>query len=661
MKSCPILILIPVLWACEPSGQKSATSPDLATENSSSTDPAFAAGGTAAPGPTMRWKDRILNDDGTINWSEYRNVAQNYHKLEMIDYRFGPKFTDFHQGEDVFPTIYQPSADGIIRKGAGSWCRINPDADGDPGAAWMTSGQMIFAPDIDAPSEYRFGSSNMRNSDGVISSVDNGLCMRIRAEWIADWWNRNNISTPTTPAVKEYYENSEGKLPLPPIATARGVGGASVTGFLAFQNGLIGIAGTGNDGYTSEGYQYLSAQLGPGKVPTAMAVTNNNEFVLVTLWDIEIRKGQLAILAVKNRQNAQETRWYWGLPGWPVVKGIKLLGFVDLPFAAPNAVDVTVSTALGNTRGHNDNQQDDLNNPSVRNTWFSLEWNKFGDLKWKQTAQSGYAIVSSRAENKVALIDLRPLLAYYRKMYLTTQSLHDQTKNEGLSSQQWPYDFTKAPEQIPVVAKVLTIDKPTSVATGNWWNTAKTPRSVLEDEPFQPLMTAYIASMDGTVRMYDVNSLIDPKSPAAIPDQPFRSFQVGRNPVQMFHGFYSTSNDDLFIVSRGDRAIHYAHYNGHIKSILRDSRLKDPVSVGVSTNGAGFGGSGPEKAMYVHVMSVMDFGGKQVVNYMVNDGFNWNGEGLKFQNPSGEVLDFMHGYSNPVHGHPFMCTFDEVI
>ncbi len=66
-----------------------------------------------------------------------------------------------------------------------------------------------------------------------------------------------------------------------------------------------------------------------------MSVTNNSELVLVTLWATEIRKDQLAVLAVKNRQNEQETRWYWGLPGWPVVKGTKLLGFVDLPFAAP--------------------------------------------------------------------------------------------------------------------------------------------------------------------------------------------------------------------------------------------------------------------------------------------------------------------------------------
>jgi hypothetical protein len=579
----------------------------------------------------------------------------------MIDYRFGPKYSDFHATAEAFPLVYQPSSDGIIRKNAGSWCRVNPGPDGDPGAGWQTSGQMLFSPDANAPADYQYGSSNMRNSDGAISFTDNGLCLRARAEWTYDWWNRNNISSPITPSVKQFYDASGGTLPLPPIATARSVG-SSLTGFLAFQNGRILTAGTGNDGYTQEGVSYVSTVLGNGKVPTAMMPSNNNEFLFVTVWDTVNRKGQLAVLAVKTRQMAQEQRFYWGLPGWPTVRGLKVIGYIDLPFATPNAIDVTVSTRLGNTRGHSDNLNDDLNLQSVRDTWYNTAWDtSYGNNYWKQTAQSGYAIVSSRAENKVAFIDLRPLLRYYRKMYLTTQANFDQTKNEGASANQWPYTFSYAPEQTPVVTKVLTINQPTAVATGNRWNGFKTPRSEFNGEVQKPLRTAYIASMDGTVRMYNVDSLILPTATASVPDNPFKSFQVGKNPVQMFHGFHSTSSDDLYIVSRGDRAIYYTHYNGTVKGILRDSRIKDPVNVAVSFDQAGYSGSGANKTMYSYVMSVMDFGGKQVVNYMVEDGFNWNGEQIKFVGPNGENLLFMHGFSNPVNGYPFMATFDEVI
>ncbi len=582
---------------------------------------------------------------------------RNYHKREMIDYRFGPKYSDFNSTAESFPLVYQPSSDGIIRKNAGDWCRVNPGTDGDPGAAWMTSGQMLFSPDADAPAEYKFGSSNMRNSDGAISFTDNGLCLRARAEWIGDWWNRNNISTPTTPAVKQFYDASSGTLPLPPIATARSAG-SSLTGFLAFQNGLIGISGTGNDGYSS----YLSTKLGEGKVPTAMAASNNNEFVFVTVWDTVNRKGQLAVIAVKTRQMAQENRFYWGLPGWPTVKGLKVIGYIDLPFAAPNAIDVTVSTRLGNPRGYNDNANDDLNLQSVRDKWSSTAWDtSYGNNYWKQTAQSGYAMVSSRAENKVALIDLRPLLKYYNKMHLTTQANFDQTKNEGTTSNQWPHTFSYASEQIPVVSKVLTINQPTAVATGNRWNGFKAPRSEYNGEVQKPLKTAYIASMDGTVRMYNVDSLILPNTTASILETPFKSFQVGRNPVQMFHGFHSTSSDDYYIVSRGDRAIYHTYYNGTINGILRDSRIKDPVNVAVSFDQAGYSGRGADQSIYSYVMSVIDFNGKQVVNYMVQDGFNWNGEQIKFVGPNGENLLFMHGFSNPVKGNPFMVNFDEVI
>jgi hypothetical protein len=607
------------------------------------------------------WRELILNSNGTINWSAYNNVAQNYHKREMIDYRFGPKYRDFHSQQEGFPLVYQPSRDGIIRKNAGSWCRPNPGPDGDPGAGWQTSGQMLFSPDADAPPEFKYGSSNMRNSDGAISYTDNGLCLRARSEWVGDWWNRNYISSPITPSVKQIYDNYGGKLPLPPVATTRSVG-SSLTGFVVFQSGHIVSAGTGNDGYSQEGVGNISTVLGNGKVPTAIAASNNNEFLFVTVWDTINRKGQLAIVAVKTRQMAQEKRFYWGLPGWPTVKGLKVIGYVDLPFAAPNAVDVTVSTRLGNPRGHSDNVNDDLNSQGVRNNWYNTPWDtSYGDKYWKQTAQSGYAIVSSRAENKVAIIDLRPLLKYYRKMYLTTQGNFNQTKNEGSASYQWPHTFSHAPEQKPVVAKVLNIKQPTAVATGNRWNGFKAPRSEYNGEVQKPLKTAYIASMDGTVRMYNVESLINPNSSAYVLDSPFKTFQVGKNPVQMFHGFHSTSSDDYFIVSRGDRAIYYTHYNGTVKGVLRDSRIKDPVNVAVSFDQAGFSGSGASKTMYAYVMSVMDFSGKQVLTYMVNDGFNWNGEQVKFVGPNGQNLLFMHGYANPVKGYPFMATFDEVI
>src|SRR6185295_17224534 len=110
--------------------------------------------------------------------------------------------------------------------------------------------------------------------------------------------------------------------------------------------------------------------------------------------------GQVAVISVEGRQMAQEKRYYYGVPGgWPHVKGLKLLGFVDLPFAAPMAIDVTLDVTLGNPRGHGVNANDDFSSAAVRAQWLGahLTGASNGDHFWKQTARFGYAIVSSRA------------------------------------------------------------------------------------------------------------------------------------------------------------------------------------------------------------------------------------------------------------------------
>lgn len=268
-----------------------------------------------------------------------------------------------------------------------------------------------------------------------------------------------------------------------------------MTGFLAFANGVIGAVGTGNDPYTSEGFPYPHTRLPGGRIPTAMAVTQNNEFVLVTVWNTSEKKGQLAVIAVLGHQNAQERRFYWGLAGgWPTVRGLKLLGFVDLPFAAPLAVDAAVDIALGNTRGHGDNVHDDLSVAAVRERWWNAPRNP-GD--WgKRTARFGYAIVSSRAEDKVAIVNLRPLLDYYRKMYLTTPERFLQTTQVGPGRNRWPFTFEEAPEQKPRVVALWTVRRPTAVSVGAARGSFIAPRSAGRD-PLCSLKIAYVAAMDG--------------------------------------------------------------------------------------------------------------------------------------------------------------------
>jgi len=606
------------------------------------------------PGP---WKELILNGSGGIDWSLYARVAAGYHTRPVLHNRFGPSHKNFAPPWEKIPTLHQPYPDGIYRHNAGKWARVNPGPDGDPGAGWMMSGQLLFSPDPNAPREMAAGCANARAADGAIGP-DKGLCMRLRCEWTPDWWNRNSISVPTCPAIprlRKIYPD----LPLPPVATARGKGGASVTGFLVFANGVVGVAGTGNDPYTSEGFDYPHTRLPPGKFPTAAAVTPNNEFVLITVWNPAEKKGQLAVIAVEGRQMAQEKRFYWGLAGgWPTVLNLKYLGCVDLPFAAPISIDATVDITLGNPRGHGDNVNDDLSRQDVRDRWHSAH-QKGDALFWKRTARFGYAIVASRAENGVALVDLRPLLGYYRRMYLTTAENFAQTRKAGPGKDQWPFPFEHAPEQKPRVVAHWRVPQPTAVSTGAGRGSFIPPRAMAKD-PLGSLKTAYVATLNGTVALYDVSPLFQEVPAQPLPAAPYSSFKAGRNPVQIFRGYHSTRPDDLFVVSRGDRSITYAEYDGKVRAVLRDARILDPVGCVVSLDQAGFGGSGAGKAVHTSVLTVLDFEGRQVLDYAV-DSFSGDPEKLDLRDEKGQKVPFLFFFANPLPGCPFMFTVDEVI
>jgi hypothetical protein len=650
-------------------------------DDSSGAAPPVTVAPTPTPPPTGgaqgqtqigQWRELILNNDGTINQAEYRRVAANYNSEEMVSYRNGPRATDF-QTPMATETVYQPDPNGLLGVNATNRCVTSdrlPRSEAEErqrqmaGGAWIMSGQMIFNPDSNATGVLRHGSVNMRTADGYNFNVNPGICMRINASWTPDWVNRNDVSTPSTPTVTKLVEQFGSALPLPPVAIARGYGGASVTGFIAFRDGRVAIAGTGNDGFTFGANERIILQLPAGKVPTAMAVTNTNEFVLVTVWDVNELRGQVAVIAVDNPLITEQTRSFAGFPGWPTVTGMKLLGFIDLPFAAPMAIEATVSTRLGNPRGNNDLRNENFNDQATRNRWFNVPYlTDFGPDYWRQTPQSGYAVVSSRAENKVAIIDLRPMFRYFREMNFTTAARRTQVDATGPGANQWPHQFSFAPQSRPTIAKVLDIQQPTAVATGTRWNTNLIPRSFSQgnNDVTRPLRTVYIARMDGTVGLYDVSSLIDPTATANVPATPFRTLTAGRNPTRIFRAFHATSGDDIFIVSRGDRTVIHAEFDGDIRATLRDSRLVDPVNITVSFNQAGFGGLGFPNTTYAPVMTVLDYDGKRVHSYLVEDGINVGGELWPIRDANGSPIPFLYGSGTPVPGKPFQNNYDEVI
>lgn len=673
--------------------------------------PAFAAENAAtSPAAAVTYRDPILNPDGTLNWTKWAQVAANYHNATGLAYRLGPSFTDLNGTAPVsFPTIYQPDPQGLWRGGdaqlANAVCQTSdklPRSEAEEKAIadyvgnFQMSGQMLFLPDPGTLEYYTAGSANTRTFDSALGlktdaqgNQRHGLCLRIRVGWFNDWWNRNNISNPTTPAVRRLRE-ADPKLPVPPIATARGGIQASVTGFLAFQNGVIAAAGTGNDPYCN-GFESgiecePSMKLPEGKVPTALALTAMNEFLFATVWDVKAKKGQLAVIAIgptnpanigkQELDTSYAGRDGWGAQSWPTIKQMKLLGFVDLPMSAPSSLSVAISSGTQKFRGY-EGWHEDLRQQSVRDAWYNRAWND-GDLntQWKQLASAGYAVVASRAENRVAFVDLRPLLNYYRKMYLTTQANFDQTADnrQGPGPYLWPYTFDSVPEQKPTIASVISVPQPTAVHSPQRMNGTDSLSGWDGLDWNYRYTQAWVASMDGTVRVYDVTSLGDPTKTPVGPKTPKFTVKVGPNPVQLTSPISNTlPNDDIFVVSRGSREVTCIQYNGKVKAILKDDRLKDPVFLTIGGDGAGFGGSGAGKALGARVLSILDYNGKTVHAYgMYTENYpqRYNPdrpidppfqEQWPFLGPDGKVQQFQYGYGEPLPGKPFMWSFDEVI
>ena len=67
---------------------------------------------------------------------------------------------------------------------------------------------------------------------------------------------------------------------------------------VVFQNGVIGTSGNNTVEQPDD-----HVKLPANKVPTGIAMTNDNEFALVTVWDTTALKGQVAVVALAGLCN----------------------------------------------------------------------------------------------------------------------------------------------------------------------------------------------------------------------------------------------------------------------------------------------------------------------------------------------------------------------
>jgi hypothetical protein len=497
---------------------------------------------------------------------ELRDVS-----LAGMDRRLGPDYAAFHKDakdKDARFSLIWAAPDK--QENGGRRYQIGGPWTKQAGDYSSTQGQVLYVPDRG------FGVDRV-----TVLEWSNG-CFSERPE--APWWGGFRPE-PTAKA----WEKAAGGDPGVPVAMARGMGSWANCGVIVFSSGLVGTAGT----CTAKGSD-PAVRLPPSKIPTAVSVTNKNEFALVTVVDTETRKGQVAVFALESssKKNGFAHEWpdeYPGLPNVAVFTGLKLLGYVDLPgIEFPTGV-----CAVGDRVGGRVNGPD--GNAGVLRT-FNLSEQRHRDAFYKgpnagYVSASGFAVVISRYDNKAAFLDLQPLFQRVREVYFTTEANFRKTRDMGPDPKQWPHAFEADPSWRPKVVKVVAVQRPTAV---------------LATMSGGPKARAFIASVDGRVGIWTVGGLATDAPADAREIDRVGEVRVGRNPTCL--AYQKHSSDTFLAVSRGDREIAWVRFGekgGEVVRRLRDARLIDPVHVEVAdTHG-----------IETNLITVADFKGRKIVNY----------------------------------------------
>ncbi len=538
----------------------------------------------------------IFDDAGAIDPVKYALEAFSW-DADAVNARLGPTFEDLHTPctPDERPTLFRPTSKGD----PAGWHRINPwelgtapEKDYD---YWSDSGQVGYVPDnpstdpgLDRIAVYAYYSKVFAISPRL------------------DWASGKPHPDPQTR--DSYYIGLNGGTPMQPVGMARGTGLTQNEALVIWRDGLFGVAGT-QTSRRGQDRPYPGFMFPVHKVPTAIAITTSNEFALVTIWDINEQKGQLAVVALEGKYLSYHTMPYMGMTNQGSWSDFKLLGYIDLPMAAPSAVSAASngyyngpSSTGGKTLGSIDFADD-----ATREKYYTG-----GGF----IARGGYAIVASKQENKVAIVDLTPLFTYMRESYLSSSASYAATMaNRGPGGSQFPQTFEVNPANRPTIAWQGAFTTPTAVLAGH-----------RIDRWSQDRFKAYIATEDGTINIIDTSPIMARSSwhirgTLGV----MGTFQVGRNPVSMtfariaeknlplipstsHSGIADAHNAVFWVACRGDRvvqAVHTFQGKGQVHMTIEDSRMGDPVAVSTAVRGP--------------IVTVADFAGKKIISFRIGE------------------------------------------
>jgi hypothetical protein len=586
-----------------------------------------------APPPVANVPSSIFNSDGTVNRTAYVDQLAVWTR-DAVNRSLGPTFEQLNPGApDDRPTHFKPDskacATSYVNKinpyelGPASGC--SPDND-----YWSEAGQVAYVPD------------DMANDPGLdrvqtFAYYDHVFALSPRHDW-------TGIPHPDPQTQEVNYKQMLGFTPRYPVAMVRNYGMLQNEALVLYRDGLLGVAGTQTSREWWE--RPYPGILFPGhKVPTSIAVTTGNEFALVTVWDTQTLRGQLAVVALEAKWLPFHTWPYMALPNQGSWSDMKLLGYIDLPMAAPTSV---AAASNGWWDGPSQTSglvlsQIDLANDGVRAGILG------GDSQWSMmVANKGYAIVASKFDNKAVIVDLSPLFEYVRQSYLSSgSSFWNTLANRGSGAGKWPLTFSEKSDIMPRVVWEQTLQTPTAVLAG------------LRLDRWSPdRHKAYVAQEDGTINIIDTSSLMARwpwEKVGALTG--IGTFKVGRNPVSMAFARHlefplpllpqqpsgparpDPLNNIFYVACRGDReVVGVVTFNGQgtVYRRIKDSRMGDPVAVSVAGRG--------------NIVTVADFSGKKILSFRV--GAIWDRHGRVYGAGADGKADFEFTGELPLAGHP---------
>lgn len=602
------------------------------------------------PTSAKAWDARLFDKKGKLVRSTYVRMAASM-EAKDLDHRLGPDWDFFHplaKKPAKKPAKKKPSKKGAQETAAAK----DPDTvDGYPidgsrhpngryiykeptknGVDWTGhGGQVIYLPEQPGATgmdKVSFCWTVHEDHGGKQFWHDYNMRPGIGEKDGGQWWS----GSPDPALRSQNVLAALGKDPnRTPSAIARGRCAWANYAVIAFRSGLITMSGTGNNG----GHPFLTVQLPPGKVPTAVAVTPGNELALVTVWDVSELKGQMGVIALGSNRDHQLLM----IPSTAFFTHMKLLGFVDLPIATPSAIAATTDTVSSDgVSGDLAKDSFDLSKPEIRERWAKGAQGTTRNVAMA-LPRHGYALIASRAENKAVFVDLSPFFAWLRTMYTGTQEDYDATTKRGDAANQWPFTFEHAPKAKPVVVHTLKVPQPTAVATGF-------PSG--DDATFAT--KAMIATLDGRLVVIDVGQLASATAkPGAI--TPLGMVAVGRNPVGLCYGARQVQpHNQVVVVSRGDRRISWVRINGNTPTVTRtleDVRFTDPVAVEAGSYRGG------------KFVCIADFKGRKLINYLIDPISSWGDKLYGGLGVNGDAAFECAGWTD-IPGYPFLISGAEV-